>query len=84
MDTEFLQQRIDATKLAIVAYEDAILQLTTGTVLTYSLDTGQTTQSVTKIDVVRLQAQLDAMYNRLTMLGARLTGNGAVRVVPAW
>ena len=84
MDTEFLQRRIDATKLAIVAYEDAILQLTTGTVLTYSLDTGQTTQSVTKIDVVRLQAQLDAMYNRLTMLGARLTGNGAVRVVPAW
>lgn len=84
MDIEFLQQRIDATKRTIVAYEDAILQLTTGGIITYSLDTGQTRQSVTKIDVIRLQSQLDALYNRLVVLNARLKGTGVVRVVPAW
>lgn len=84
MRPEFLQQRIAALELAIVAYEDAILQLSTGAVLTYSLDTGQTKQSVTKVDVIRMQAQLPAMYNMLTILETRLTGSGVVRVVPAW
>lgn len=84
MKQEFLKQRITALELAIVAYEDAILQLSTGTVLTYSLDTGQTKQSVTKVDVIRLQAQLGGMYNMLTVLEARLSGSAAVRVVPAW
>lgn len=84
MDNEFLQQRIDATKLAIVAYEDAILQLSTGAVLTYSLDTGQTKQSVTKVDLIRLQNQLDSLLNRLTVLTNRLRGTGTIQMRPNW
>ncbi len=84
MDCEFLRARIEATKAMIILYEDAIMQLETGAVQSYSLNTGQTTQSVTKFDVARLQASLDGLYNRLVTLEARLTGNGTTIAGPAW
>lgn len=83
MDREFVQARIDATKAQIVATEDAVLALTTGQVLSYSLDTGQTRQTVTKQDLVRLQGMLDGLYNRLETLCARLNG-GSVNLRPDW
>jgi hypothetical protein len=84
MDCEFLRARIEATKAMIILYEDAVLQLSTGAVQSYSLNTGQTTQSVTKFDVARLQADIDGLYNRLVTLEARLTGNGTIIAGPAW
>lgn len=84
MDCEFLRARIEATKAMIIVYEDAIMSLQTGAVQSYSLDTGQTTQSVTKFDVARLQANLDGLYNRLVTLEARLKGNGSTIAGPAW
>lgn len=74
MDRTFLTARITAAKAQIVAYEDAITTLTAGGTLQYSLDTGQSRQSVTRNDVVRLNRQLDALYNRLATLEARLYG----------
>ena len=84
MDCTFLKERIASTKAQIIVYEDAILSLESGEVQTYSLNTGQTTQSVTKFDVARLQASLDGLYNRLVTLEARLTGNGSTIAGPAW
>ena len=84
MDCTFLKERIASTKAQIIVYEDAILSLESGAVQTYSLNTGQTTQSVTKFDVARLQASLDGLYNRLVTLEARLTGNGVKIAGPAW
>jgi hypothetical protein len=83
MDREFLQARIDATKLQIVAYEDAILALGTNGVQRYQLDTGQTIQQVTKLDLKDLNAVVDPLYNRCATLEARLNG-GAVNVRPCW
>jgi hypothetical protein len=83
MDRSFTLDRIAATKAQIAAYEDAVLALTTGGVAQYSIDTGQTRQSVTKIDVVRLNAHLDGLYNRLATLEARVYG-GTTNVRPAW
>lgn len=83
MDRSFIQGRIDATKLQIVAYEDAALALAAG-VQSYTLDTGQSRQTVTKLDLSAIQKNIDSLYNRCTTLGARLNGGGTVTVKPAW
>lgn len=83
MDSEFLQQRIDATKALIVAYEDAVTALVDGGVQTYTLDTGQSRQTVTRLELATLNRNIDSLYNRLATLQARLNG-GSVTVRPAW
>lgn len=83
MDSEFLQQRIDATKALIMAYEDAVTALVDGGVQTYTLDTGQSTQTVTRLQLSTLNRSIDSLYNRLATLQARLNGS-AVSVRPAW
>lgn len=83
MDSEFLQQRIDATKALIVAYEDAVTALVSGGVQTYTLDTGQSRQTVTRLELATLNRNIDSLYNRLATLQARLNG-GSVTVRPAW
>jgi hypothetical protein len=80
----FLQERIAATKALIVVYEDALTALVTNGTQRYVLDTGQSRQDVTKIDVPKLNAQLDGLYNRLATQEARLDGRGVVTVRPAW
>ena len=84
MDRTFLQARIDATKLLIVAYEDAVTALVSGQVQEYTLDTGQDRQSVTKINLTQANKALDGLYNRLCTLQARLDGSGATIVRPAF
>ena len=84
MDTTFLQERITATKALIVVYEEAITALVTNGVQRYTLDTGQSRQDVTKIDVPKLNAQLDGLYNRLATQEARLDGSGVTIVRPRW
>lgn len=84
MDCEFLQQRIEATKLLIIAYEEAILQIQANPMQSYTLNTSQTTQTVTRFDLNRLQATLDALMNRLVTLQARLSGGGVINMGAAW
>lgn len=83
MDRTFIQGRIDATKLQIVAYEDAALALAGG-VQSYTLDTGQSRQTVTKLDLDAIQKTIESLYNRCATLEARLNGSGAVTARPAW
>jgi hypothetical protein len=84
MSHEFWQERLEATKAQIILYEEAIMQLSTGAVQSYSLNTGQTTQSVTRFDLNRLQVTLDALSNRLATLEARLKGCGTINAGAAW
>lgn len=76
-------ERIVKTKALIVIYEDAILAVGTDGVQSYTLDTGQTRQTVTKLDISALNKILGGLYNRLVTLDARING-GSVQVVPAW
>lgn len=62
--SDFYKTRLEVTENMIVAYEDAILALTTSGVMSYSLDTGQTKQTVTKLDITQLNATLDGLYAR--------------------
>jgi hypothetical protein len=82
MDRSFIQDRIDATKSQIIAYEDASLALASG-VQSYTLDTGQSRQTVTKLDLADLDKTLASLYNRCATLSARLNG-GTVMVKPLW
>ena len=84
MSREFLKQRIEATKNIIIEYETAVLTLNTTSAISYTLNTSQTTQTVTKRDVAGLQASLNGLYNTLATLEARLTGNGVIIAGPAW
>jgi hypothetical protein len=82
MERSFIQARIDATKLQIIAYEDASLALADG-VQSYTLDTGQSVQTVTKLNLRSIQFTIDSLYNRCATLQARLSG-GATIGVPGW
>ena len=84
MDATFLQARIDATKAMILAYETAIDAITVGGVSSYTLDTGQTTQTVTKLNLPALQRTLASLDNRCATYEARLKGTGTVTGAPAW
>lgn len=84
MDSAFIQDRITAIKAMIVAYEDAVMALVTGGVQSYTLDTGQSKQTVTKQDVTNLQEAIDGLMNQLAVYQARLTGNGTLIGRPSW
>lgn len=84
MNQAYLLERITKTKDLIVAYEDAILALSSGSVKSYSLDTGQSKQSVTKQDVAQLQTTLSSLENRLSILCTRANGSGTTYVKPGY
>jgi hypothetical protein len=77
MDRAFLQERITKLKSVIVAYEDALIALSSG-VQSYKLDTGQTQQTVSRYDIVNIQKNLDACANQLCVYQNRLNGTGVV------
>ncbi len=84
MDRTFLTERIEATKALIVEYENALTALSaSGGVQSYSFDTGQSRQSVTRADIPALSRMLDSLYNRLATLEARLRG-GTLIARPDW
>lgn len=83
-DYQFLTARIQATEALIIAYEDAATGLANGTIQQYSLDTGQSRQSVTKIDIKVLNDAIDGLYNRRATLIARRDGCGVSTVRPCW
>ena len=84
MDSSFIQARIDATKLQIVAFEDAAFAIGTGTIESYIMDTGQTRQNVTKLNLHLLSKAIDGLYNRCATLEARLNGSGVIIGKPGW
>jgi polyhydroxyalkanoate synthesis regulator phasin len=84
VDATFLTERITATKNQIATLEDAALSLSTGAITSYTLDTGQSRQVVTKSNVSLINKTIDSLYNRLATLEARLNGSGTVIGRPAW
>lgn len=83
-DRQFWLDRIEKTKALIIAWEDAELALSAGGVQSYTLDTGQTRQTVTKADLGTIRNTIDGLLNRLVTLEARLGNGGVVNVRPAW
>ena len=84
MANTFLQERIAATKALIVVYEGALTALVTNGAQRYVLDTGQSRQDVTKLNLKDLNDSLDSLYNTLATQEARLNGSGVTIVRPAF
>ena len=84
MNREFLQERITKIKERIVAYEDAMLLISTGAIEEYQIDTGQTKTRVKKSNIKTMQDVIDAMLNQLCVYQARLNGGNTITVRPAW
>jgi len=81
--TEWVEARIVATQAAIVAYEAAILALSTGA-QSYSLDTGQTRQNVTKANLTELRKTLEWLNSQLAQYDAQISGGAVFIAKPAW
>ena len=77
-DQQYLKDRIAKTKTLIEAWEDAQIALAgaNGT-MSYTIDTGQTKQTVTRFDLKKIQETLDTLYNRLAVFETRLNGCGS-------
>lgn len=82
-ENDWLDARIAKTEELIEAIEDAILAISAGA-QSYTLNTGQTTQSVTKSSIGSLRMQLDTLENRRAILKARRCGNAVTHVVPGF
>lgn len=75
IDRAWLNARIAKTKTLIEAYEDALLELGNGA-QSYTLDTGQTRQTVMKGDMGSMRITLASLENRLSVLCDRRDGAG--------
>ena len=84
MASQFEIDRLAKTEALITLYEDAVTALMADPTLQYTLDTGQTRTTVTKVDVVRLTNILDRLYLRYDIYYARVHGTAASIVRPLW
>jgi hypothetical protein len=87
----FLKSRLEVTQNIIVAIEDAILALAQEGVQAYTLNTTQNETRVTKLDIPKLNEQLEELYKRLCRQQQQVDqaeagiGSGNVsQVVPTW
>jgi hypothetical protein len=80
----FLRERIATTKAQIVQLEEAQMALETGAIQSYTLSTGQTSQTVTKSSIGTLQLSIERLLNRLSVLDARLNRNAHLYVRPGF
>ncbi len=82
-DAAWRAERITKTKALIIAYEDALLALSTGAQM-YQLNTGQTQMMVTKANIASLRDTLEMLEARLASLQVDQCGGGASHVVPGF
>ena len=83
MDKSFLIERIVAIKALIVTAQTAQAGLMSGAIESYTLDTGQTRQTVTKVNIGTLQNAINSLFNQYATMYARVYG-GTVMVKPQW
>lgn len=79
-----MQTRIDRTKALIIAYEDCLLALASNKNKSYSINTGQTTETVSQKDIPSVQSLLETLYSQLDYFDAMLSGTVSTIVVPGF
>ncbi len=76
MDAADIQARIDKIKAQIDAIDEAIIAILVNKVESYTLDTGQSRQTVTRQNVTDLIESQNVLMNTCVTLEARLNGSG--------
>ena len=84
MSNSAICKALDRQNATLEIYLDAIDALVSGRVQEYRLDTGQTVQNVTRLDLDKLQIEVDRILNRIATLEARCNGGGVVIARPCW
>ncbi len=82
MADTFLETQKTKIEAVITALTDTILQLSSGAVTSYKLDTGQGAQAVTREDLSELNKQLNSYLNMRDILCARTQGGGTFNIRP--
>lgn len=82
MDADSIQARIDYYTTLITAYEESLTALSSQGLKSYTLNTGQTTETVTKQDVWRIQQLLESALASLDYWDMRLNGGATIYVRP--
>jgi hypothetical protein len=80
-DAAFILQQIQLIEAQIIAYRTAVTAVSTNAVQSYELDTGQTRERVTKVDLLRLNGIISSLMNERATLRALLYG-GSTHVTP--
>ena len=82
---EHLEDEYQNLKNLIFKYDEAISALLTGGHGSYQIDTGQSMQRVTRLDLAMLQEKRDIAENRLNTLALKLRKTAGTRqAVPRW
>jgi len=80
----FLSDRIAAVEAQIIAFEAAMLALGNDNIQAYTLDTGQSIQKVTRLDIEWMTNVINSLYNQHTVMTARMNRSGAIIGHPSW
>mgnify|MGYP003681975929 CR=1 FL=1 len=79
------ETQLEKAKAALEAWSDAELALAVdGGVLSYTLDTGQGRQTVTRRNLGEIRATINNLANTVATLEARLYGCGTALGRPRW
>jgi len=78
----WIDQR-DRTQARITAYQDAIDYLIENPTKSYKLNTGQSEQEVTRVDLEKLENLVERSMNRLITLNQYINPSPSVHA-PAW
>lgn len=80
----FLTTQIERAQAAVLAYNDALVALGTSGIQSYTLDTGQSKQTVTRANLTEINNVIDSLNNRIVTLTARRDGCAAFTGGPGW
>ena len=83
-NSTYLSGKVTELQTIIDAYDAAILSLAMGNIQSYTLDTGQSRQTVTKLDLADMRNTRTSLYNEYVTLCARLNGTGTIIGRPGW
>jgi hypothetical protein len=81
---QFWRDELSNARILLDAVDRAIYSLTTKGIASYTIDTGQTRQAVTRSDLSMLQNWRTQLIVQISTLEARFSvgGSRAVRIVP--
>lgn len=83
--SSYWENQLNKAKSALDAWVDAEIALAgAGGVLSYTFDTGQGRQTVTRRNLGEIRATINSLMNTVATLEARLYGCGSAQGRPLW
>jgi len=84
--SQFWKDELENLRALLNQVDIAILKLTKNEIAEYTIDTGQTRQTVKRNDLLYLRSWRNDLITQIATLEKRLglNGSSAVKVVPTW